>query len=478
MQKKPEPSSVNTLSSETEPMARVALSMIVKNEAKMLRGCLQSVRDVVHEIVIADTGSTDSTLDIAGEFGARITKIPWNNDFAEARNRALEGIQSDWVLSLDADERLDPAAITEVPKLISASFAAYQVSIRNYVLSLEDRIWDRPAQPNDFRLEEARQFPAFIDHENVRLFRRSPGIYFVGRVHESVGPRVQAQGLPLGHASFLIHHLGMTADQQTRANKNIFYRELGKQKVLEQPDNAQAHLELGLVELDNFGNFTEAMACFRKACDLNPRFGVAWFFAGVTQIRLDNAGEAIPFLQKAEQCGHRTAAVAELMGDAFYNLGELESAVRAYHKALERAPESVQVESKLGLTLGRLGKVEEGLRQIRGAVQKRPNLGDLHDRLIQLLVLREQFHEAAEAAENKLRNVSGTSAADFVRTASLWNQSGNLARAIAVLHVGLQVQNGDLLLQQALSELKQRNEGEVNRLMTMLGNGRVGSFQN
>lgn len=457
-------------------MPRVALSMIVKNEARMLRGCLQSARDVVQEIVVADTGSTDGTPDIAREFGARIFQIPWENDFAKARNRALEGIQSDWILSLDADERLDPSSVAAIPNLISASFAAYQVPIRNYVLSLEDRIWDRPAQPNDFRLEEARQFPAYIDHENVRLFRRSPEIYFVGRVHESVGPRVQALGLPLGRASFLIHHLGLTADQETRANKNAFYRELGKQKIMEQPDNAQAHLELGLVELDNFANFADAMACFRKACELNPRFGVAWFFAGVTQLRLDQPGEAIPFLQKAEQCGHRTAAVAELTGDAFYNSGEFEAAARAYRKALERAPESIQVESKLGLTLGRLGKKEEAARWAREAVSKRPTLGDLHDRLIQLLVLIEQFPQAAEAAENKLRNVSGTTAADFVRAASLWNQSGNLARAVAVLHVGLQLHSGDVLLQQAVSELKQRNEIAVNQVMTLLHKGTVGSF--
>ena len=58
--------------------------------------------------------------------------------------------------------------------------AGYQVSIRNYVLSLEDRIWDRPAQPNDFRLPAAQAYPAYVDHENVRLFRRDPRIFFVG----------------------------------------------------------------------------------------------------------------------------------------------------------------------------------------------------------------------------------------------------------------------------------------------------------
>ncbi|MGH9560159.1 MAG: glycosyltransferase, partial [Terracidiphilus sp.] len=288
-------------------MPDVALSMIVRNEAKMLRGCLESLRGVVQEMVIADTGSADETAQIAREFGARVLNIPWENDFAAARNRALEGITSEWILSLDADERLDAESVSAIASAIGGRPAAYQVTIRNYVLSLEDRIWDRPAQPNDNRLAEARAYPAFVNHENVRLFRRAPEIYFVGRVHESVGPQVQASGLPLGQASFLIHHLGLTADEHTRANKNILYRELGRKKVLECPQNAQAHLELGLVELDNFGNLSEALACFEKACVLNSRFGVAWFFGGVTELRRGRPGPALSLLKRAEECGHRTA---------------------------------------------------------------------------------------------------------------------------------------------------------------------------
>jgi tetratricopeptide (TPR) repeat protein len=458
-------------------MLQVALSMIVRNEAKTLRGCLESVREAVHEIVIADTGSTDGTPEIAREFGARVFEIPWQNDFAAARNRALEDIRSEWILSLDADERLDASGVSDIPRLISAPSAAYLVPIRNYLLSLDQRIWDRPAQPNDFRLPEARQYPAFVDHENVRLFRRSADIYFVGRVHESVGPRVQALGLALGRASFLIHHLGMTADQQTRANKNIFYRELGKQKVTEQPDDAQAHLELGLVELDNFGNLAEALACFEKACGLNPRFGVALFFAGVVQLRLERPEKALRYFEDAERCGHHTAAVAESTGDASYNLRDFAASARAYRKALERSTELIEVESKLGLALGRLGKTEDGVRLATEALQKRPGLGDLHDRLIQLLVWLDRTAEAAAAAENKLRCVSGTTAADFVRAASLWNQSGNLARAIAVLHVGIQVDPGNVLLEQALTDMRRRDEAGVNRLVTMLQKGTVGSFQ-
>lgn len=456
----------------------LALSMIVRNEAATLRRCLESVRGVVQQIVVADTGSTDETLQIAREFGAEVLSTSWENDFAAARNRALEPVRSRWVLSLDADELLDPGSAAELAQLTSSSsssdssgFAAYQVSIRNYLRSLEERIWDRPAQPNDGRLPAARAFPAYVDHQNVRLFRRDPQIYFVGRVHESVGPRVEALGLPLGRAGFLIHHFGLAAEEPVRARKNRFYRELGKQKVRELPENAQAHLELGLVELDQFGNLAEAQACFERACALNPRFGVAWFFAGVALLRRGAYREALRCLRRAEQCGHATPFVAEMRGDAHYNLGDFGAATRAYRQALSRTPGSAEVESKLGLALGRAGSGEEGLRLAREAVAHRPAAAELHDRLVQLLVFLERRTEAALAAENKLRSVAGSTAGDFLRAGSLWTGEGNWARATAVLHVGRQLHPGDPALNEALTELAGREGSDVNRLVTTLEQG-------
>ncbi len=91
-------------------MPTVALSMIVKNAARDLPECLASVRGGVSEIVVADTGSTDDTAAIAQKAGARVISVPWENDFSKARNFPLELVTADWVLSLDADERLDPGA--------------------------------------------------------------------------------------------------------------------------------------------------------------------------------------------------------------------------------------------------------------------------------------------------------------------------------------------------------------------------------
>jgi glycosyltransferase involved in cell wall biosynthesis len=78
--------------------------MIVKNEERHLSRCLQSVKDIVDEMVIVDTGSTGRTKEIAYSFGAKVFDFEWINDFSAARNYALEKSTSDWNLVLDADE--------------------------------------------------------------------------------------------------------------------------------------------------------------------------------------------------------------------------------------------------------------------------------------------------------------------------------------------------------------------------------------
>ncbi len=112
-----------------------------------------------------------------------------------------------------------------------------------------------------------------------------------------------------------------------------------------------------------------------------------------------------------------------------------------------------------------------------GAVRKRPQAGELHDRLIQLLVWLERFREAALAAENKLRQVPGTAATDFLRAARLWSTQGDWARAAAILHVGRQLHGGDSALGQALADLEAREGAGVNQLVTALQNSRTGATQ-
>ena len=94
--------------------------IIVKNEEKNLPRCLASVKNVVDEIVVLDTGSTDRTPEIAQEFGAKVHYFEWCNDFAAARNVSLKYVTGDWVLVLDADEYLSPKIAPHIRQAIQS----------------------------------------------------------------------------------------------------------------------------------------------------------------------------------------------------------------------------------------------------------------------------------------------------------------------------------------------------------------------
>jgi glycosyltransferase involved in cell wall biosynthesis len=418
-------------------MPTLALSMILKNAAADLRECLASAEGVVDEIVVADTGSADATREIANAAGARVIQIPWEDDFAAARNRCLAEVKAGWVLVLDADERLDPRARSEMAAHLAPDApAGYQVTIRNYLPSLACKIWDRPAQPNNSDYAPAREYPAYVEHENVRLFRRDPEVYFTCRVHETVGNRIVELGRRLGKASFLIHHFGMVRDAGEAARKAKLYRRLGLRKLAEMPHDAQAYFELGIVELENMGNVSEALRYFERAAELKPRFGVAWFFIAKCQFQQRDYAKALASLERAEAAGHKTGAVAELMGDTQYNAGEFERACSAYQIASGRMPPSATVESKLGLAEVRSNRKNSGLQRLRTAIEREPANGELQDRLVMAEVWLRHLPEAAEAAEKKLA-YAAPRAEDFMRAASIRAQLGEWDRAAETLRDGL-----------------------------------------
>ena len=92
--------------------------MIVKNEEPNLAKCLMSVKPVVDEIIVVDTGSTDKTKAIASALGAKVFDFSWTNDFSKARNYSLSKASGDWILVLDADEIVSPLDHDKLKKLI------------------------------------------------------------------------------------------------------------------------------------------------------------------------------------------------------------------------------------------------------------------------------------------------------------------------------------------------------------------------
>ena len=194
---------------------------------------------MVSQIVIADTGSTDDTVKIAQEFGATVISVPWEDHFAKARNAALAPMTTDWVLVLDADEELDREAQNSIPALLQATdVGGYVTPIRNYMASRFNRGWDRVGVPNDYRHERAKAAPSYIAHENCRLFRRHPEIYFTGRIHELVENQIrrlrhETAARELFHPPFR----PVGGPGGARPEKSAFYRDLMRRKTEENPED-------------------------------------------------------------------------------------------------------------------------------------------------------------------------------------------------------------------------------------------------
>lgn len=177
----------------------VTASLIVRNEAGFLPGCLASLRGRVDEIVIVDTGSTDATVALAKDAGARVLHDKWADDFATPRNLGLDAATSDWILYIDADERLGlprPGHLGD---------------------------WIDPDAEACFVRFCPRQ--GYTRYREWRLFRRDDRIRFVGRFHETVIPsirRVSAEtGRSVANSAVEIDHLGYDQPNPSKLSRNL-----------------------------------------------------------------------------------------------------------------------------------------------------------------------------------------------------------------------------------------------------------------
>lgn len=173
-------------------MKTLSLAMIMKNEEKMLRRCLESVKSIVDEVVIVDTGSTDGSKAAAIELGAKVFDYNWKQHFAEARNVAIEHATGDWILVLDADE------------YISNDCAAV---IRDFINNV-DAI-GRIKRIDKFKGSEGVSYASsYIS----RLFPRH--VRYQGRIHEQLRSDLPRVKLPVE-----VQHDGYF--ETTRSERNI-----------------------------------------------------------------------------------------------------------------------------------------------------------------------------------------------------------------------------------------------------------------
>lgn len=153
-------------------MKKISVVLAVFNEEQNLRNCLKSVKDLAWEIVIVDGGSTDKSLDIAKEFGARIIRTNNPPIFHINKNKAIDSAKGKWVLQLDADEVVTEELAQEIKKVLASESNSngYWIPRRNFFLG---RFLTKGGQYPDYTLRLYRhgkgRLPAKDVHEQATV---------------------------------------------------------------------------------------------------------------------------------------------------------------------------------------------------------------------------------------------------------------------------------------------------------------------
>ena len=223
----------------------LSLCMIVRNEERVLGDCLASAHPWFDEIVVVDTGSTDRTVEIATQHGAKVFSFPWCDDFSAARNVSLAHATGDWVMWLDADDTLPEECGRQ---------------LRDLALLAEERTTGFLMQ---VQIPPAPGEVGFTVVDHVKMFRNQPNLRFEGRIHEQILEAISRTGGRVERSPLHVVHSGYD------------YSPEGQRKKRER--------DLTILEKD----LAE-----------RPNHPFVWFNIGMTAFHLKDFGRAIPALEK------------------------------------------------------------------------------------------------------------------------------------------------------------------------------------
>ncbi len=208
----------------------LSVCMIVRDSSRTLRECLESILPWADELVVVDTGSLDDTPQIVEQYGARLFRFPWVDDFAAARNESLRHARGKWLFWMDSDDTIPADCGRRLRQLARAD---HPESLLGFVMQVHC--------PGG---QAARDQVTIVDH--VKLIRNSPNIRFEGRIHEQVLSSIRSAGGDVAWTDIYVLHSG--ADQSPAGRKKKFDRDLRllQLDLQDRPDHPFVLFNLGM----------------------------------------------------------------------------------------------------------------------------------------------------------------------------------------------------------------------------------------
>lgn len=288
-------------------MNTLSLCMIVKDEEKVLDRCLKSIKDVVDEIIIVDTGSSDKTKNIASKYTDKIYSYKWCDDFSKARNYSFSLATCDYIIWLDADD------------VVSKKTA-------NYIKSLKSNF--------EYDTYFFKYDMAFVDNKPTfsfyreRIVRNSHQAVWKGCVHECITPFGKTTKVNKS-----IEHRKIDSGKISYRNINIYEKTL-KQRALSTREQYYYSRELfdhkryeeSLISLDNFLSRKDAWV--ENILD-------ALFLKCKIYIHLKKSQEFISCALESFKYDKPRASFCSILGDYFLERKNFDTAIFWYKTALK-----------------------------------------------------------------------------------------------------------------------------------------------
>jgi glycosyltransferase involved in cell wall biosynthesis len=296
---------------------RISACLITRDEAGFLPDCLRSIQSAADEIIVVDTGSRDGTVQVARDFGCVVIQQPWVDDFAAARNVGIEAATGEWILVIDADERLIDG------EQLRPLVATAEAETGGYLIEREDVV----RHPDTGRTE---RYPIGM----VRLFRRHPRIRYVGRVHERPGDTIRDAGFTIRstHRLRLTHLVADRTDEELHA-KQRRYLALLDAEVAAHPDDpwpryyrAKTLWYLG----EHDAADAEFAAIAHDARYPGPQRASAHAMRAALALRQGRAADALAHVEGSLGAFPFQSLSHHLRGEALYALGRYARAAEAY----------------------------------------------------------------------------------------------------------------------------------------------------
>ncbi|ACK70411.1 glycosyl transferase family 2 [Gloeothece citriformis PCC 7424] len=365
--------------------------MIVKNEEASLTQCLESVKDVVDEMIVLDTGSSDKTVEIAQTLGAKVFYFEWSDDFSAARNEALKYVTGDWVLILDADEVLNPKIIPHLRQAISyeknlvVNLIRQEIGATQSPYSLVSRLFRTHRE-----LKFTRPYHAIIDDSVIQLLKKEPnwkivelsdiaifhygyqpgviasldktnrakkameqflgnapndpyvcsklGALYLQIGQEKEGIKLLKQGLKSNQASpqvlFELHyHLGNAYTRQSQLERAVkHYQKAMNQPILPQLKIGAYHNTGSL--LLSLGDLNNALKAYETTLNIDPNFAVGYYNLGMTLKAMGKLPEALAAYQKAITLAPDYASAYQNLGIILFKTGKIPESIESFKKAI------------------------------------------------------------------------------------------------------------------------------------------------